>query len=148
MKCPACSRRLKAESTVCVCGWNATPAPDSRPFCSTVGCEQRVKNGALGGKCEGCALRVLQLAADATCAANGLKTPEEMRAFVKRKLRGFGHGSFEHWASHIKQEAVDYLVRGASRDDLRTLERLREAGAIDEKNRAIPVEQRERKVAA
>lgn len=80
--------------------------------------------------------------------ANGLKTTDEARAFVMRQMRmlfrqGTDKSLFERWCDAMKQVTVDWLVLDDGRDGRRALERLRDAGVIDEVNRLIPKEQRE-----
>lgn len=121
----------------------APPAPVSRPFCSTVGCEQRVTNGANGGKCNACALREHQERADARCRELGLDTPEKRRDYFHRQLKrvrvDLQKPTFERWCDAMTQHSVDMMVR---LDWDESLEKLRRACVIDAENKLIPLEQR------
>jgi len=83
---------------------------------------------------------------------NNLHTPEDCRAFVIRKakqlMRVSDLGLFERWCDNMKQVTVDWLVTGGGKDDKLALERLRDAGVINEANRLIPKEDREEVAAA
>jgi hypothetical protein len=83
---------------------------------------------------------------------NNLHTTDDCRSFVIRKakqlMRVNDRGLFERWCDNMKQVTVDWLVTGGWRDDKLALERLRDAGVIDEANRLIPPKDREEAAAA
>jgi hypothetical protein len=114
-----------------------------RPFCATVGCEQRVLFGQR--LCQACDERERNEKAMASNRARGLTSVDEMRAYCRRMLkRGlFGdRPSFERWAENITQGTVERLLLMGGKDDGRVLERLRNMGVIDEQNRVVPVDER------
>jgi hypothetical protein len=77
------------------------------------------------------------------CESKGLRTIDEKRDYCKRMARSFGRSlSFEGWAKAIKQEAVDFLARDDSTGSREALERLKAEGAIDGRNKVIPLEAR------
>lgn len=118
---------------------------DSTPrkvWCSVVGCEQPAAFLVRGRNlCRGCDTRIRNEEAAEYCRTRGLNTREDMRADVVRKAREFGTApKFEAWLRVITQGTVDGLLLNG---DEHTLKRLREACAIDEHDRLIPIEQRE-----
>lgn len=150
MNCPDCEAVLREGATSCRCGWKLTRAEVAqalRPklFCDTVGCEQqgavRIGNRIL---CLTCRDREREVEAQAFCKARGLHTVEDMRAYCMRLARSFGRGgSFETWAKNIRQETVDLIELHGNPSDKQALERLRDHGAIDERNQVVPLEARE-----
>jgi hypothetical protein len=145
--CPDCSTHLGKDRTRCRCGW-VKPADaaylvagEPRPICRTVGCRQPAMNGH--AHCQPCTERIRHEEAEAFCQAQGLVTLADKKRFVREKLKSFARRpSFERWAENMKQESVDFLVRGGGRDDLKVLDRLRAMGIVDDENRLIPLEGR------
>lgn len=83
----------------------------------------------------------------------GLATVEDCRAYIRKhaarmRAGSFGVQGFERWCEVMKQEAVDRMALMDTADDRRVLERMRDAGVIDEANRLVPHEKREEVAAA
>lgn len=145
--CPDCLTPLGG-SDRCRCGWLMPrgSAPSSNAavrFCATVGCEGRAL--IYSTLCQSCETRTRQEKSEARCRELGLVTVEQKRAYCLRMAKqGFGHApSFETWAKNISQRTVDIIVTQGGKDSAHCLDRLRNAGAIDEANKLVPLDRRE-----
>jgi hypothetical protein len=146
--CPDCSTPLGKDRAKCRCGWvkpaaagGYVVAGQPRPICRAVGCETPAMNGY--AHCEACDRRIRQEKSEARCRELGLTTVEEKKAYCRRMAsRLFNRPSFERWVENLTQATVDRLALMGGNDDLKTLERFRAHGAIDEQNRLIPHEKR------
>lgn len=136
-------------------GTNAARALEAlheRPVtpCDGAGCLQAAfsRVGA-SNLCLECQAAERRKVSEQFCAERGLDTVEAKREFCKTLARKFGRGpSFEEWARSITQKTVDIIERMGGKDVERTLDRLRAAGAIDGRNKVIPMEAREVAAAA
>lgn len=142
--CPDCSAGLKGADR-CRCGWvlrhGGARASEVARLCATEGCQGKPLPHR--AKCENCDTRERQEKSAARCAELGLHTVEAKREFCRQLLRSFGTGpSFDTWAKKITQRTVDLIALHAGKGDLQCLERLRTVGAIDGRNKLIPVEAR------
>lgn len=135
-RCPECERQIAEGAATCRCGWVLPRLPASAPAAAPdlVEIERQ---------------RVAAERARAWMEANGLKTPEDCSAFVRRQARGnHAHmrtlSKFEAWCESMKQSAVDWLVRDriTNPETEKVLRRLRAAAVIDEHNRLIPLPNR------
>lgn len=107
-------------------------------YCATVGCEGLAL--AYSPNCANCDARIRHEKSEARCRELGLVTVEDKRAYCLRMAKSFGRGpSFETWARNITQRTVDLIALQAAGTQDTCLERLRSVGAIDGRNKLIPV---------
>lgn len=94
--------------------------------------------------CDSCQADLRHEESKAFCDRMGLRTIDEMREFCRQRARTFGRGiSFEQWSKTITQRTVDIIAVTGGRSDEQCLERLRAVGAIDGRNKLIPLEGRQ-----
>lgn len=142
IRCPDCRKQLAAGETKCRCGWvlrvgSTTPSDAPRVKCQRCPELARVRRGDQV-LCFSCEADLRHEESRKFCEANGLRTIDEMREFCKQKARTFGHHTFERWCDGMTQRTVDIIERMDGTDS-KTLERLRDAGVIDGRNKLIPL---------
>lgn len=120
MKCPDCKTTLRNAALRCKCGWRAADAVHADP-------ERKQRFDAQ--------IEQANAAAAAYCAANGLKTIDQMREHLFAKLPKAGEEEFRglNWAQAImdrleRGETVSLAAEDAARRVLRRPHRQREPG--------------------
>lgn len=151
-QCPDCNSGLRQPFTSCRCGWvepkaARTSYSEAGPSlaCDTPNCDQPAfTRDETGVWCQRCDEGRRNAAAFAHCKALGLTSVNDMKAFVRAKLRTVGRHAPNgaEWRENITQGTVDYLVRQHTDDCDKLLERLRGSCVIDEQSKVIPKDRR------
>lgn len=139
--CLECRGSLPPGASKCRCGAAVPAAAQAQADRSFVKCD-RCPNAArnrVGDRnlCLTCQDDIRHEEARKFCEQHGLKTVDEMREFCRVQARTFGRPSFETWAANMKQKTVD-LIAIMDGPESKTLDRLKDAGVIDGRNKIIP----------